>query len=260
MFAQLRSSGVTTAVFHVALIEYLHQQLMLSVLEGDASVLFSQRICHFLLSELQSIPLAVVEPMPLLSIELKMLDIIYRAQDKSGGGSKSSGSASTSSSASSKASATSTKTTTSTIKKAKVDSPVVSEALAMPAELVEQNSEPLAAHQNVEMIGHVDTLPLLNAWSEFIAAVEITNSTLGAVLRSAKPLPGISNGIAKVEVYYPFHRDQLMQPKFMEVLKKCAEPFVGGGATFEFIIGEQSSNQNPTADASLAAIADSILM
>ena len=231
-FKELRSQGVVSSVLHAALLHYLHKQLLLAVTNGDAKATFSQRITHFLLNELQSIPTITVEPLPLLAIELKLLDIIYRAQDRSGGGNvpnqppgKSSSSSSTSPTPSSPN-----------------------------AEI--QSKDPISVHQNIELPDeHIDTRPLLNAWSEFIEAVEVTNSSLGAVLRSAKPLPEKSNGIAKVEVYYQFHRDQLMQPKFMDILKKCAKPFIGGTPTFEFIIGSTSVPIE-----NVAAIADSILM
>jgi DNA polymerase III subunit gamma/tau len=297
LFETLRSQGVASAVLHSAVVDYLHKELLIAISEGDAQAAFNQRVCHFLLSEIKDIPTIAVEPMPLLSLELKLLEIIYRAQDRSGSSSGGTRSSRSSSSAdkSSTASGTSVKTAKKPVQtaadeyEAYIDqigdfeeevAPIEDSELGYairapkldPISAIKKASKvkvavDLKVHQNIEVPDHVDTRPLLEAWADFVKSVETNNSTLAAVLRSAKPLPEKSNGIAKVEVYYSFHRDQLMQPKFMSVLQDCAESFIGGRPGFEFILGDATiketnpaDEQGATIDTNLAAIADSILM
>lgn len=225
LIEELRSKGVNSAVVHKALLTFLHQDLLknLKVVVGEPQ--FSQRVTHFLLQELQTLPVGAVEPLPLLALELQLLDLVFRAQEKSSGGGQSS------------VSGGSRKTTP--------------ELKTTPQPSLTAPIAPAVTHN------HVDTKPLLASWPAFVSAVEQRNSTLAAFLRSAKPLPEESNGTAKVEVHYPFHREQLMQPKCLAVLQQCAEPMLGGRPGFEFVLALKQTESDAQMEAD---VADSLMV
>jgi len=79
---------------------------------------------------------------------------------------------------------------------------------------------------------------LFDQWDEFIKVVTSKNSTLAALLHSSKPLPEISNGVARVGVYYKFHQEQLMQQKFMSVIEESGISILGERISFEFVLQE----------------------
>jgi len=83
-----------------------------------------------------------------------------------------------------------------------------------------------------------DSKVLFDQWDEFIKVVTSKNSTLAALLHSSKPLPEISNGVARVGVYYKFHQEQLMQQKFMSVIEESGISILGERISFEFVLQE----------------------
>lgn len=247
LIEELRAKGVNSVIVHKALLSFLHQDLLknLGVVAGEAQ--FNQRITHFLLQELQGLSASAVEPLPLLALELKLLDLVFRAKDKSGAGS---GNATAGGSSGTAVKGEVTKGST----KKNTSEKTVSAVKAVEPTLEHVQ---IVTQDQVLTHNHVDTKPLLASWPEFVSAVEQRNSTLAAFLRSAKPLPEESNGTAKVEVYYQFHKDQLMQPKCLDVLQQCAESMLGGRPGFEFVLALKQTES----DAQMQAdVADSLLV
>lgn len=241
----LRQQGVTTNVLHQALLSHLHQDMLksLEVISGNAR--YATRVAHYLLDQLQRLDTIAVETVPLLSIELKLLEMIFKAEDKASGGSggrqKSTSSAPDNRKSRAKESSQSTSQQT-------VTDTIISESIvedhktqktkaitAVPTNHNKTSSATTLTHQNISQVDdHVDTRPLLDAWSSFVSAVEQKNTTIAALLRSAKPDKEKSNGVAHIQVFYAFHKEQLMQPRFQQLLKECAQPILGVSPGFHF--------------------------
>jgi DNA polymerase III subunit gamma/tau len=225
---ELREMGVASNSLHKALLTYLHRDLLLALgVETGEPAQFSEKISHFLLSQLEQLPVVAVHVIPLLAIELKLLDIVFKAQSKAGGKPAGGGGSTRA-------------TKTQVQQQAKPQAAVQKKAVTAEPDLV-SDFVAADANDNLQTLSHQDSKPLLDGWVQFVNIVEAQNSTVAALLRSAKPLPAESNGVAKVEVYYSFHRDQLMQPKFMSMLQNCAEGMIGHTPTFEFVLNKSAN-------------------
>ncbi|HEX7017350.1 MAG TPA: DNA polymerase III subunit gamma/tau [Patescibacteria group bacterium] len=215
----LRAKGYASQVVQVALLQLLHQSLLqsLQVIEGEPR--FPQAISLFLLNELKTLPRDEVSPIPLLTLELKLLDIISRAKQKGPGGG----------------------TQTKTQKKTQVSetdtlvSEIPLQASTVTDSIPEPESESHIHSDNLVIPDNHLGEKLVGIWEQFVNKVAEENATVAAFLRSAKPMT-TSNGVARVAVFYQFHKDQLQQPKFMSLIQECAEPLLGGKPGFEFVV------------------------
>lgn len=238
---ELRNRGVDQTQLHRAVLSVLHEQLLkaLGVVAGEP--LASERVCHFLLTELNQEP-APSASIPLLGLELKLLELIFRSKAKtekqggSGTGAKASSSP--------KTSKTTTGSGTSTTRSSRMATTSVAVAtLSDPADLAElELVEPTASLQTAPSDSLVvpnpaETEALLEKWTDFLEAVKARNSSIAAVLRSAKPFKA-PNGVTQVAVFYKFHQEQLQQPKFRQLLDECVQTVVGAQIPFQFILAE----------------------
>src|SRR5579859_8163618 len=200
-FAELRTKDTDPTYFHKTLLQFLHSELLLSLRDAETATQFSPKILHYLLSHFN-----VVKPendiIPFLSLELKALELIFKAKEKNGGNG----------SGSSEPQPELKKQKTETVPSSK-----------------------LQAQGEVESPGFTQGQFLLEKWEEFLLKVHQRNSSIGAVLRSAKPLAAEGEK-AKIEVYYQFHREQLLQPKFRSMLDECVEDMLGAKVFFEFTL------------------------
>jgi len=283
-----RDRAIDPAAFYVRVLNLLHHQLLAALeIVPDAPV-FSKPISLFFLNELADLS-ASAEAIPLLHLEIKLLSIIERAEQKSQGSHSGTGSGtnfgpnSESGQSTSDSSGTGKKNTSKSPSTSKVSSSnepssgtshtdfethsAAHISLAMldegsTEELVEEIQEKVidltysATHSDSIVIPeHADSAELLKEWSQFVDLVEKENVTVAALLRSAKPVPERSNGVAKIQVFYPFHRDQLMQPKFLQLLQNCAQNLTGHHHQFEFEVGSA-----PAQDANVVAAATELLL
>lgn len=274
----LRDRGVDQTQLHRTLLTVLHDHLLraLGVQPGEA--LASERICHFLLTELSAVPPA--GPIPLLGLELKLLELIFRAKAKNGGGNPSSGSSSSSLSGTTTGSSTTGSSKASSTSSAKAVSPVAvvtEESILEELELVAPTPELQAAHSSESLVipSPAETQALLDKWSDFLEAVRAKNSSIAAVLRSARPIKA-ADGTTQVAVFYKFHQEQLQQPKFRQLLDDCVQTVVGARVPFHFILAEPElvtsaapvvhpadtvpTGSPPTATETLAALAAEVLI
>ncbi len=63
-------------------------------------------------------------------------------------------------------------------------------------------------------------------WPKLLQEVRLVNATIEALLRAARPL-GISGRTATIEVFYPFHKEQLEQEKHRRTLEKVLSEMFG---------------------------------
>jgi len=259
LFRQLRELGVNQDFLLQSLLGFLHQTLLQSLGVEPGQPVVAQAISHFLLQELQAVPKGDASGIPFLSLELKLLELIFRSQNKGG----KSGAVPTDGSGVRPVvqvpSSSSSSVLSSVIAEVVgVASPVmaiphpVTTALSLPPE-----SPIVTSSDNLMAVSEGDSGKLLEQWDAFIELMHAKNSSVAALLKSAKPLSATS-GKAQIAVFYKFHQEQLQQPKFMMMMQECLKPMTGGPVTFEFILQspvmEQSEAKNMT------SLAEELLM
>lgn len=251
IFLELRTAHVQEIYFHTALLARLHTALLqdLGIKEGIPLVTFD--VAKFLLTELSASSLSQPSPLPLLQLEMKLLDIISRAQKKTPPkvGTNSNGS--------------SAKTTSGSKVTGADSKPAVMQATIL------ERGEPaiLASTPIMTMMttyeDKADGTILLDKWLDFVAKVADTNATLAALLRSARPVEA-RDGHITVKVFYKFHQEQLIQTKFNLIIRACAEEMLGGSIEFTFIVEEPVSPISNVADVTditdLSSVAAQALM
>lgn len=208
VFEELRDNNYNQKDFYKDLFEFLHQDLLvnLSVREGVAS--YSIKIDQFFLKEILSIDLNQETPIPFLVLELKFLEIIERSKKTVSTPPKESAKVKEDSSDSKK-------------KILKSETPVLN----------------LDSKLDSKLESSLDTRDL---WQNLIKTFGTDNFSLITLLKSCK-LDSLSEGIAKVFVYYSFHKEQLEQNKNRELLSKAAKELLGADLIFDFILQKESA-------------------
>lgn len=224
-FRQWRSQAVSAQVVEQELCRVLHTALLqdLGVEVGTAFV--NAKVAHFLLTELSQVMPEPATPLPLLPLELRALEVIFRAQQK-----KASPPPPSSSPASSKSRPVSPTTPTEPMMASAVEiEEVISEPTTLAPIPIATMSDNLA-EPNAEL-----SAKLLENWQNFVAGVKQRNSSLAAILGSAKPQV-TESGRTRIEVYYRFHQQQLQQPKFFQMLQDTMAEVVGQVVGVEFVV------------------------
>lgn len=216
IFQKLRETHVQEVYFHRLLLDTLHQALLQNLKIQEGRPLISFEIAKFLLTELSHQELSQASPLPLLPLEMKIVDILARAQKKSPPAKK-------------------IAVTPLSLSK---DSPTASDTIvslpvtSQPLETVSNVSKFVSSHTSA-----IDGNLLIERWSDFIDALAQKNATISALLRSAQPLEG-EVGRIKVAVFYKFHQEQLISAKFSVIIRAVAEELLNGSIEFEFVIEE----------------------
>jgi DNA polymerase III subunit gamma/tau len=211
-----RSTGGDESLLLRRLCHWLHHQLEQSLL-NKTKTKFDQRIILFLLKEFSQIEMSNNSGIPLLSLELKALELLYRSQDKK------------------------TKPEPSKQEKAgSTPAPVLTPTPAKhePAKVVAE-AAPVATHR-------AKPTEVVTQWQEVVAAVKTKNTALGAVLGTARP--SLSDTGLQLEVFYAFHRDQLKQPKFDKAVKDSIVSVTGWQGEITIVVGEQDTKANELGD------------
>jgi len=204
LFNQLRQDGRDEKTFFNDFMQYLHQQLLLGITAPEKTE-YAKKITQYLLTQFLTVDLAQSTPIPLLALELKALEIIFKAQEKG---------------------------TPPLPPKVVPTAPVVAVSVQDSAPSLELSPAILP----IQISGGKEAAEsILGQWSRFIAEVEGRNSSLAAVLRSANPSCH-HNGTLCIEVFYQFHRDQLRQPKFVTLLEQAAQTLTDKKVLFEFMV------------------------
>jgi DNA polymerase-3 subunit gamma/tau len=237
VFRKLREANADQKQFLSAFLQHLHQQLVLSVTSPDQA-LYAKRISQYLLSQFSVPEVAYIGPISFLNLELRALEIVFKAQERNSGEAPKPAPTPPSTPTprrpvpqdSSMSAATPVSHSLSDQVVTTVDA-VADERTEVPA-YFSSDSSPKSGDPALAMM-------LIEKWMEFIATVEKHNSSLAALLRSAKASlsPG---GQVCVEVFYQFHRDQLRLPKFQHILDQSCVSLIGQSALFEFQLAKSS--------------------
>lgn len=237
-FQKARSEGINESFLTKLFFSYLHDQLLvgLGIKSGTPSA--KPEAVHFLLNELSNLPLNQAAPVPFLALEMKLLEIVFRAQKKSGN---------TSGDSSSSASKTVSGQAKQEVRQVKVSARPVEPII--PTETIVDAQPVTSVPETIELdtvaLSSGDPEKILSEWDVLLDAVRAQNTTVGAVLRSARPLSASEN-LAKIEVYYQFHRDQLLQPKIRDIINRCIVEVAGGPVELEYIVTKPPEKKEDT--------------
>ncbi len=244
VFEELRNNNYNQKDFYKDFFEFLHKDLLinLSVIEGEAA--YSLKIDQFFLKEILSVDLNQETPIPFLVLELKLLEIIERSKKPKDP-------------AQSKEDDSDSK---KKIQKTEVKIELKTEEVG-PAKKVE-TVEPAQVIKKMEPVildSQIDTKTL---WQNLIKNFAADNFSLLTLLKSCK-LDSLSDGIARVFVYYSFHKEQLEQNKNRDLLGKAAMELLGINLRFDFVLQSEqvlAGTNNETQDSELMLAAkDSLL-
>ncbi|MCA9369130.1 hypothetical protein KC721_02445, partial [Candidatus Woesebacteria bacterium] len=226
LFKTIRQQGAHEKHFHMQLVKLLHETLVAHHGVGTAPLDISAAATLFLLKEFAANNLSEPSIIPFLLLEVTSLEIISRAKQKK-----------SSTKVTSKAELA-THTPTITL-------PVTSEVrkrnnppTEAQIELLQKIENEIPSNQAVEVSVTTnaptgDPQKIMDHWHDFLDAVSKDNNTIGALLRSAKPLSA-SDSTLSIGVYYKFHQEQLSDNKFLIKIQDVVEDFSGGVINFVF--------------------------
>lgn len=260
-FQKLRESQASPDQVMKLFFTTLHHTVLQHLQAATGEPLVSQAAALFLLQELQHLP-PNTAPIPLLHLEVKLLDLIQKSQQKSAK------SEDTQAPIRRQVKKNDLELTaappveiiaTSTL--ATVELPA---APLTPTDVID-SSPRVVVSDNLRSVSSGDSAKLLSQWETFVDLVRMKNSSLAALLKSAQPLTA-EPGTATIAVYYKFHQEQLQQPKFVKMIEECIEPLIGGRVKLEFILKEPTaasttpSEQNSQKSDTLSSLAEELLV
>lgn len=266
IFAELRAESVDEKYFFKSFLNYLHHQLMqnLGLISGEAVI--NKAVALFLLKEFNQVTFQE-SPIAHLQLELLSLELISRANNKntpSGSNSGSSGSDLHRSGQEGQGRHSKPgpkrRHIAATEPAVSAAEPTNNSSLVSPA--TPKNDDALKKDALPKSGQHGDSRLLIKNWSKLLTAVKEKNMTLEALLRSAKPVKGV-NGTAEVAVFYKFHKEQLEQPKFQEMILACAAPIAQGEVELKYVLTtppQTAELAETKSDQNLAALAEEVLV
>lgn len=208
LFSQLRGRNVDEKFLFKSILEHLHYQMLLGIAGGESK--YPVKVCHFLLKELSNVDLSGNLPVPLLALELKFLELIFRSKEKN------------------------------PVKPAR--NATHSVAGGKNPKMQKKNDIDLSTSQfesdSLKPVGKGDGQKLLLAWNNFLGVVEEKQAAIAMLLRSSKPLKAQDASLS-IEVYYPFHKEKLEDMATRNLLKDCSLSFAGGNVDLEFILSQK---------------------
>lgn len=227
LFQLLREKSVDEKYFHRSILEFIHESLLLNLGLKKGESILNKAVAQFLLQELSDTVLSEPTPIPHLKLELKILELIDRSKNKSG--------------TSVKKNPEPMKTAPKieeTIKTTAIPSSPVQESQyeeAFTAQLNRENQFEDTINTSVASQYYGDAKQLFDKWQDFIEKLAVNNSTLAALLRSAK-LVSNQDHSATIGVYYRFHQEQLSQKKSIQAMQECIKILFGDYIELEFIV------------------------
>ena len=202
-FQNLREQNANEKIFLTAFVNLIYQQLLISIRSNSKKSLINKTIALFLLKQFNCFAL-LNGMIPFLGIELRALEIIEKSQKKSN-------------------------------HQAKPQSPTSKIDSLTPAQKPLKQPTKLAASPKIQITQLGDGNELIKQWDKFLKLVEVRNSTIAALLRSANPAKG-NKGKIILYVYYRFHQEQLTNPKIVNLIQEVLSHLSLGFIQFEFVL------------------------
>ena len=216
IFEELRAGNFNQKNFYQDFLEFLHQDLLINLGVKKGEALNNQRINQFFLKNLVAADLDQELPIIFLALELKLLEIIGKSKASKGGDN-------------SGANGLKKKPKIDlTIKAEEKIFPIKKDTVKVKKKLTTPSKEPQSFEKS----------PLSQeTWQKLVDFVRERNFSLAALLKSCQ-LDGVIDGTAKILVYYDFHKEQLEQNKYLEVLNHSCGEIFGESFNFDFVLEE----------------------
>jgi len=228
-FTELRKYQLNEQYFYRSWLQFLHQQLINSIANSATTTSVPMKISHYLLSQFHYVAIDTASSIAFLALELKSLEIVFKAKERDGGKEN----------PPQRVSQSQIKLTPSL----KI-SPSLADEIAnvIPIAIVDYELSAIRQMKVDEVASSSDpksAVELIANWTQFLQQLKQRNLTLEALFRSstARITP---EGKAQIEVYYQFHREQLQQPKFLRIIDECATVLLGGHVQFEFVLAQKA--------------------
>ncbi|GIK83920.1 MAG: DNA polymerase III subunit gamma/tau [Patescibacteria group bacterium] len=224
LFETLREKNVEQQYFHKSLLTLIHTSLLQNLKIASGESVINKTVAQFLLQELSSSELSSASPIPHLRLELKILELIDRSKNKSGGTVKKNPEVSSKTAPDTSIThSTSSQSTPSQYER----------EFSAQVNREDTLSDTVSVQNSTQFLG--DATLLKQKWSEFVETLAINNSTLAVLLRSAK-LVSVQEHLAVIGVYYNFHQEQLSQQKALSIIQDCIKQIIGDYIELEFIL------------------------
>ena len=81
-------------------------------------------------------------------------------------------------------------------------------------------------------------------WEKFLKMLRPHNSSIEALLRSARPLK-LEGGFLTIEVFYQFHKDRLGDEKCLKIMETVLEKLFGEPVKVKCVLGKKIRSQRP---------------
>lgn len=276
-FISLRQRNFDEEYFVKSLLNYLHQNLLGSLGVIDFKSQLQPKVSQFLLNQIIKVDLEQTSPISYLPLELKLLSLVQKSKKGKTGAPNSGNDSGKNKNTTSQNSKSEQKKAASKQEGKTIQNETVEELAAQEQELADDNGDKddddlmviedeltNDQSQKIEVFDGVSlSQSLCERWTDFLTMVEKQNSTLAALLRSGQPQSG-ANGVARVKVYYSFHKEQLQQPKLKRIIEECGQKIVGDKISFKFELTTPPSEAEvvevPAKTESLEALAEEALM
>lgn len=201
LFLDLRQSVSDEKLFLAQFMQTIHQDLLLGILPSESvKATRSQQINLFLLREFSIVSSQLPSAIPHLALEITCLSIIERSNQKN---------------------PTKKKSPTPTL----------------PIQKKTGSNNPSSTLNSASSTQHVrgEAQKILDNWSQFLTLIARQNTTLAAIFRSAKPGTADKH-ILNLDVYYQFHKDQLLSVKYHQIIQSTIELIANGAIEFSISV------------------------
>ena len=224
-FTDLRKVNQDEASFLRGFASHLHELLVETTTSGKDSGKLSAEAAHYILSDVAKLTPLQSSPLPHLQLELSLLDIISRSKRK---------------------------------KKQPPKTPKVSVTPASVAKNPEIKTEIIKSSTTETRTGNARIA--CERWEEVISSLSEQNFGLATLLRSTTASSPEEHCL-RIQVYYHFHKEQLEQPKFYNLLLGALEELSGGLLQVQFeVVSAPSESELVEAPPRLSELAAQALM
>lgn len=244
VFEELRKTHTDAKQLHAQILQYLHQHLLIGLGVSEGKTDLPIKSTQFLLKELADPTLSAPCPIAFLQLEIRFLELIDRATKKPTPPTPTEPTRKPKPQESPKSTTvTAADIVTSALNSIGLD-PSFTES-----DLIVSDSIPatpslstIASSFDDTVSGSVgDGQAVCDRWNELINLAVTQNFGLATLLKAAKPISG-ERGKITLSVYYKFHQEQLMQPKFKKLLDTLFIPVAGGTVQLFCVLAEQPAS------------------
>ncbi|PIY80068.1 MAG: DNA polymerase III, subunit gamma and tau [Candidatus Pacebacteria bacterium CG_4_10_14_0_8_um_filter_42_14] len=232
-FTELREVNQDEATFLRGFAGHLHGLLVKATLDAKDVGPPSSEAARYILSDISKLVPMQNSPLPHLQLELALLDIISRSKRKK----KQPPSAPPAA-------------------EPKTNAPVSLNKEQVELEKKARDPEPELKDKKT----HGNARVACERWEEVISSLSEQNFGLATLLRSTTASSPEEHSL-RVQVYYHFHKEQLEQPKFFNLLMSTLEELSGGMIQVQFeVVSAPSESELVEAPARLSELAAQALM